>query len=113
MIVYSPSHPLYNSIEQVEIRARIEANKVSGYVYLLQPVGVKVYKIGCAVDLGKRMARYKSKYKFPVEYVAAIHYPDYYQAEQTWQMKYSDYSLCSEWFVLPETEVQYFISQVK
>lgn len=110
VIVRSPDNPDYDPVTQGRILAEIEANKRAGYVYLIRPVGHNVYKIGCAVDLDKRLIRYKSKYAFPIELVAAIYYSNYTRAEHDWHMHYSQYCLANEWFVLPESEVEYFKS---
>jgi len=109
-IIRNPNNPMYDAVSQSKLLAQIEANKVAGYVYLLQPVGVNIYKIGCTTDLDNRMKRYKSKYKFPVQYVGAIRYKDYFQAEREWHSMYTKYNLVGEWFVLPEPEVLYFVS---
>lgn len=83
----------------------------SGYVYILQPKGHNVFKVGCTVDPDKRMKRFKRTYEFDVQYVAMRFYPDCENAESLWHTKFKHYHLIGEWYVLPESEVQRFKSK--
>lgn len=107
-VIRDPNNPMYDEFQQQKILERLAKARMPGYVYLLQPIGHNIYKIGCTTNLERRLKGYKSLYKFPVEFIAHIHYEDYQQAEQQWHTKYDKYHLVGEWYVLPDSEVRDF-----
>jgi hypothetical protein len=84
--------------------------KVEGYVYLIKPTGHNVYKIGCSVNPTRRLKALQSRVKgVSLEIVTAILYVDYEAAERHWHHRFSSFRLSSEWFALPDAEVQAFL----
>lgn len=86
-----------------------ELTPVAGFVYMLQPTGHNVYKIGCTVDLDRRVKTMRNKYGFDVEYIATAFYIDYNLAETAWHEYFKSKKLISEWFLLSDEDVKYFI----
>lgn len=92
--------------------ARTYDSPRSGYVYLMQPKGHNVYKVGCTVNLDNRMKVFRRKYDFEVQVVATRFYDDYLAAERRWHKRFDAYHIIGEWFALPESAIGYFKSGV-
>lgn len=101
-IIRDPNNPEYKG------QTYTPAPPVAGYVYLVHPIGHNVYKIGCTTDLARRMKKMQSGHDYKLEYIAAIYYENYIYAEFKWHRKYERYHLSSEWYALPDSEVEHF-----
>lgn len=78
-----------------------------GFVYVVKPAGHNVYKIGCSVDVERRLARMQRKYDFSLELVAVIYSKDYERLEAQMHRRFAKYHLIGEWFVLPDSAIEY------
>lgn len=81
----------------------------SGYVYLVQPAGHNVYKIGATVHLDKRLVRLQRRFDVRLFYVAYYWTADYFRVEESWHTKFSRYSIGKDWFLLDVNQVSEFI----
>jgi predicted GIY-YIG superfamily endonuclease len=83
-------------------------NPIKGYVYIVQPIGHNVYKIGCTIDLERRLKRMMSTYGFKLEYVAYHRFEDYQAAEAWFHEHFRKKRLRSDWFLLTAEDIEYF-----
>ena len=79
-----------------------------GYVYLIQPEGFNVYKVGTSIDPPRRLETLQRKRAARLTIRAAIHYANGFGAEQWWHRKFAPHKLSGEWFALPESVVAEF-----
>ena len=85
----------------------------AGYVYILRPIGTTgIYKIGCTVNLDRRLAEHNSRPRGetrPVplmEYIAFIFSQDCEWAEQVAHARFGNYKICHEWYALPDSVIE-------
>jgi len=85
--------------------------QISGYVYLMRPIGSHmVYKIGRTTDLERRLITINRHLDHKLEYVFSLYVKDYDQAEQWLHRKFKSCHLSGEWFVLDDNEVTWIKS---
>lgn len=105
-IIHSPGHP---DFDQEKYDKALKGNPKPGYVYLMQPKGHNVYKIGCTMHLEKRLQRKQNDILgVALEYVAVVWSEDYERLEQHLHRTFAAYHLAGEWFVLPDATVEWF-----
>lgn len=79
-----------------------------GYVYLLQPVGHNVYKIGCSTDVERRMKTLQRRRGYKLQCIARIWSGNHTQLEQWIHRKFKHYRLDGEWYALSTEAVEQF-----
>jgi len=82
--------------------------KVDGWVYLIQPVGHNVYKIGNTTNLEKRITQNIKKLKHSVKLIHAFRSKNCFHSEQDAHIIFSHAHLVSEWFILSDKDVAAF-----
>lgn len=80
-----------------------------GRVYLLQPKtgGGDVYKIGCSINVPRRVKQLERKRDYKLACITSIASNDYMRLEGELHATYDKYCLSGEWFCLPDSEVRY------
>ena len=86
---------------------RPSSSPVAGYVYLIRPVGHNVYKIGCSVDVEKRLSRLQRRRGYRLECVVRIWSNDYQALEEALHRHFAARCLIGEWFVLEDQDVAF------
>lgn len=87
-------------------------NARQGYVYVIQPKGHNIYKIGCTTNLKSRMARLQRKMTgCELEFVVTIFTDDHIALEAAFHKKYRNVRLMAvgEWFLLTFDNLQEII----
>lgn len=79
----------------------------SGYVYLLKSPSKSLYKIGYTAKPDNRLATFKNKLPFNVQYVCLIKSDDMRTLEKRLHRKFADKRSDGEWFALTVTDVAY------
>lgn len=77
-----------------------------GFVYLLQPEGHNVYKIGCTVDLEGRLVRLQRRFERKLHYVLVLRSNDYQGFERHLHAKFARKRVVGEWFLLSSEDIE-------
>ncbi len=85
----------------------------TGYVYLIQPLDVPVYKIGVSIDVEKRIARKEKEKDYKLEIICSVFVNDRYRTERILHNFFHRYRLAGEWFTLPPEVVENFAHIIK
>jgi hypothetical protein len=80
----------------------------NGFVYLIQPVGHNVYKIGSSINVDQRLKQLQTRTTLTLVCVASIRYFNHSSAESMWHSRFKQYHLSGDWFALPNSAVKYF-----
>lgn len=83
-------------------------NKISGWVYLIKPVGHNVYKIGCTTNLEKRLIQNSKKSNIQMEYIHYFYSENYEHAEQNAQIMFGNKHLANEWYLMTDEDIEKF-----
>lgn len=98
------SEPPINNGSQYQVYAY--DSKV-GYVYIVHPIGVNAYKIGCTVNLFQRYRKLQSAKDYQLEFVACVLSNDPYRLEYLLHRRFVRCHLSGEWFALTPEDVKY------
>jgi len=82
--------------------------KTEGFVYLVQPKGHNVFKIGCTTDINRRIQQIQKKLGRDVHCIHYFKSRDYFTAEQRVHCIFETSRLSKEWFILSDEEINKF-----
>lgn len=78
-----------------------------GNVYVIQPEGHNVYKIGCSVNPKSRMARIQKRVNVPLSIVLIIPSDNQERLEARLHILFRAKSICHEWFILSSEDIEF------
>lgn len=82
-----------------------------GFVYVMHPVGTQgLYKIGCTIDLARRMKTMQSKVGCKLEYVRTVYSADCGLMEAQIHRRFVRQQVAKEWFYLKPTDLDEIVS---
>ena len=82
-----------------------------GYVYLIEDVNNKTYKIGVTRDKSeKRLKKLQTgnSTELTIKYLYETEYP--FRLESMLHTKYKEYNVLNEWFDLPQEDINNFLN---
>lgn len=83
------------------------ADTARGFVYVVKPFAVNVYKIGCTVDVARRVKDLQRNRAYPIDVVCTIEASDCVALESEFHLCLEAYKLAGEWFVLSAETIEY------
>lgn len=84
-----------------------------GYVYLIEVVGHKVYKIGCSTNPERRLLKLQTKKSYSLAIVATIYSTDYIQFESDCHRKFEHCRISHEWYAMTAADIEAFKGMAK